>query len=381
MPMLAIFSRSFNSDAETFILSHAKKLKPNATALISYDDSIDGDINHPHFKLSRRTLPKVSRPNQWRQILHDYQLGSPVSLLHAHERKELESFLIENNVSALLAEFGHLGATILPPCEKAAIPLYVYFRGYDATAHLRSARWRHFYRNLLTRATGAFAVSNFLKDNLLEIGANAQNIHVNPSGADPDFFFTQKKTPGIFLAVGRLVEKKSPETTINAFHTVASHFPWSRLEIIGDGPLRKRCERLVRQLKLTDHVIFHGRLDRETIAEIMSRSHIFVQHSITAASGDAEGLPTSIIEAMASSLPVVSTRHSGIPEAVEHGETGFLVDEKDVAEMANAMCRLLSDADLANKMGLKARQKMEDKFSENKSHQLIRDVIGIKTSD
>jgi len=99
------------------------------------------------------------------------------------------------------------------------------------------------------------------------------------------------------------------------------------------------------------------------IAEIFSQARAYVQHSVVAGNGDCEGTPNSILEAAASGLPVVSTRHAGIKEAVVHDQTGFLVDEWDEAGMAAAMLRLAEDPALATRMGQAGRKHMEANYA------------------
>jgi glycosyltransferase involved in cell wall biosynthesis len=107
----------------------------------------------------------------------------------------------------------------------------------------------------------------------------------------------------------------------------------------------------------------------------MQQSRVFVQHSLVPKSGDSEGTPVGIIEAGASGLPVVSTRHAGITDVVIHGKTGFLVDEGDIDGMAKYMYRILSDTELAIKMGKRARQHISDNFNMDVSIANLRAIL------
>ena len=95
----------------------------------------------------------------------------------------------------------------------------------------------------------------------------------------------------------------------------------------------------------------------------LSNSIAFIQHSVSAANGDSEGTPVAILEASASGLPVISTKHAGIPDVIINYETGILVDEHDVDAMANAMLKLLKEKDLAKKMGQTGKLHIQDNFS------------------
>ena len=107
---------------------------------------------------------------------------------------------------------------------------------------------------------------------------------------------------------------------------------------------------------------FRGVVNHEEVAKLMQQSRVFVQHSIVPSSGDSEGTPVGIIEAGASGLPVVSTRHGGITDAVIDGKTGFLVDEGDIDGMSDYMCRLLTTPELAVEMGKCAREHIAKNF-------------------
>jgi len=169
------------------------------------------------------------------------------------------------------------------------------------------------------------------------------------------------------LAVGRLTEKKAPHLLIAAFDRARQDVPDIKLRIVGDGPLMPQCQNLVRELGLTNAVTLLGSQDHGVVEGEMKAARCFVQHSIVAPSGDSEGTPVSIIEASATGLPVISTRHAGIPDVVVEGETGFLVDEGDIATMAERMIRLATEPELAAAMGAAAQARIREHFSIERS--------------
>jgi len=197
------------------------------------------------------------------------------------------------------------------------------------------------------------------------MGADARRLHYIPYGVDTTQFAGAEPghAPPVFLAVGRFVEKKAPETTLLAFMKVRQSVPDARLVFIGDGPLLSVCRRISRALGLDCAVTFRGYEPPATIARVLATARAFVQHSVTASDGDAEGTPVSILEAMAAGLPVVSTRHGGIKDVVVEGETGFLVDEGDVEGMAERMAALAADAALAARLGAAGRRRALDLFT------------------
>ena len=148
---------------------------------------------------------------------------------------------------------------------------------------------------------------------------------------------------------------KAPQLTLAAFARIAGRFPEAHLDMVGAGPLQAACEAVIREQGLGARVTLHGAQSHDACATLSARAAMFVQHSVTTATGQKEGFPVAISEAMAAQLPVISTLHSGIPEHVQDGVTGLLVAEGDVEAMAAAMARLLADPGLAAAMGRAGR--------------------------
>jgi hypothetical protein len=186
-----------------------------------------------------------------------------------------------------------------------------------------------------------------------------------------------RSEPGRALAVGRLVEGKAPDLTLRAFAMAAGQFPGAHLDMVGAGPLQALCEAVIAVHGLEQRVTLHGARDHDFVAGLMSRAAMFVQHSVVDSTGGTEGFPTAISEAMCSQLPVVATRHSGIPEHVHDGVSGFLVAEGDVEGMAAAMARLLADPALAAEMGAAGRQHALAHLDRERAHQRLREIMDL----
>jgi glycosyltransferase involved in cell wall biosynthesis len=135
------------------------------------------------------------------------------------------------------------------------------------------------------------------------------------------------------------------------------------------------CRDLAGALELAASVDFPGRLPQEEVARAMQGARAFVQHSVTASTGDAEGTPVAILEAGASGLPVVATRHTGIAESVVEDETGFLVDERDVGGMAEHMIRLAREPELAAEIGAAARERVVAEYSMERRNRVLHDIL------
>lgn len=272
-------------------------------------------------------------------------------------QRQVAHWLLRVQASAVLAEYGPLGAEIAPVCRQAGIPLIVIFHGYDAFLQATIERYAQSYQQLFTTAAALIVVSEPMRQQLIALGAPPGRIQVNPCGVDPNRFVgaAPASVPPHFLAVGRFVGKKGPRLTIEAFaHTLAA-VPHARLTMIGDGPLLPACRQRALELGLSHAIHFAGACSHAEVLQALQGSRALVQHSLRCPSGDQEGTPVALIEAQMVGLPVVSTLHAGIPSVVINGRTGFLVPEGDVHGMAEAMIRLARDPQLAAAMGAAGR--------------------------
>jgi colanic acid/amylovoran biosynthesis glycosyltransferase len=199
------------------------------------------------------------------------------------------------------------------------------------------------------------SVSHFMTDTLVKMGAPPSKIVYNPYGPRDYFYEIQSDYRSTILAVGRFTDIKAPHLTLMAFKQVLKTCPEARLVMVGAGDLLECCKSLAKTLGIDGHVDFRGAIKHQEMLPLFAQACCFVQHSVTPSYGDAEGTPVAILEAGAAALPVVSTRHAGIADAVIHSRTGFLVAEGDVEGMAAHMRTLIEDKDLCRAMGARAR--------------------------
>ena len=337
------------SISETFIRAHVERLPARAFLLHGWRPRIH---NRTVLSFPQLVIYKIRR----------MVLGEDLSV-------EVTSAYVKaftkNGVDAVLAEYGETGVQVLKACRQLKIPLIVHFHGYDASVYSVLEAQREPYAVMFREAAAIIAVSRAMERKLVSLGAPAEKVHYNPCGIDCGKFTgaTPAKAPPLFLAVGRFVEKKAPKATIRAFNLVYKTNPDVRLRMIGDGPLLNECQTLLRELGLENAVTLLGGQSPQFVQEEMRKARCFVQHSIQAPSGDCEGTPVGILEAGASGLPVVSTRHAGIPDVVIEGETGLLIDEGDEEGMARQMLRMAQDPILAARLGEAARQRIAEHFS------------------
>ncbi|MEM0996699.1 MAG: glycosyltransferase [Bacteroidota bacterium] len=284
--------------------------------------------------------------------------------LHSTLRQRIKTYLRKHQVRAILAQYGPTGVEMQDIARELDLPLTVHFHGFDVYDQSLLEEYSGQYSALFRQAAAIVGVSRAMVARLAEMGAPPEKLHWNPCGADLEQFSPTQpaQNPLRFLAAGRFSETKAPHLTLLAFAELVKTHPDARLTMAGEGPLKGACLSLVRALKLSNHVQLPGVMPHAQIAAEMQRSRAFVQHSLTAANGDSEGTPVAIMEAGAAGLPVVATRHAGIPDVVQSGKTGLLVEEGDVSGMAAALRKLVVDGALAGKMGAAAHRRIAAEF-------------------
>ena len=267
----------------------------------------------------------------------------------------------------LLVEFGFHAVRVMEAAAECERPLVVHFRGSDLSAWTKFGSQKMRYRRLMRIASGAIVKSQPMRQTLLDLGMESERILISASGANETLFHSSApgSAPPVFLAVGRFVAKKGPLLTIRAFAELVKHYPRAgvALWMVGEGPLQKQAQDLVRQLDLESVVRFLGAQPQQEVAALMRQVRGFVQHSVVAPDGDSEGNPVAVMEAQLSGLPVVATHHAGIPEVVRHGESGWLVAEGDVGGMAAGLQRLVEDPVLAQRWGQVGRSSVQQRFT------------------
>lgn len=287
-------------------------------------------------------------------------------------------YLKKNKIDIVLANYGISGVKLMPICKKLNLPLIVHFHGFDASHKPTLRKYQSDYLDLFNYTKAIITVSHDMAEALIKMGAPAKKVFINVYGVDTDFFAPGylPKMDSSFIAVARFAPKKSPQTSITAFYKVLQSLPDATLTMVGPKEeLYKDCVHLVDKLQISDKVNFSGAKSPQEILPMLQRSTIFIQHSMVAPDGDSEGTPNSVLEASACGLPVVSTLHGGIKDAVIHGKTGFLVEEGDVEGMADYMIRLAEDSLLAKEMGENGRKYMEEEYAMDRQIHRLYEII------
>ena len=356
----AIVTGEYHIGGETFINRHIQHLFGGDTVVVC--GRFHGSNPYDKAWFARREKPTTAdllTAPYW--MMRNRILHNTSRLPFGRAKRDLTTFLRDQKVELILAEFGTQALAMAPLANELNLPIFTYFRGTDASKAIQTERMREAYRRMMPRLAGVFSVSQFLLDNLARHDIRHPNSVVIPSGVDVRRFVPGQKQPLSCLAVGRFVEKKAPLTTLRSFAEATRDLPHARLDFIGDGPLLAPAQALADELGAKERVIFHGSQPHDFVRGKLATAQFFLQHSITAANGNTEGLPTAIQEAMACGCITVSTRHAGIPEAIDEGNTGWLVEEHDADGFTTAIGRAMQATDTGDMASL-ARRVAEERF-------------------
>jgi colanic acid/amylovoran biosynthesis glycosyltransferase len=271
---------------------------------------------------------------------------------------------------------GIIGAQL----KKLGIPgkIITTFHGYDMSTFLL-IKGLDIYKDLFLNGELFLPISENWKRKLIELDCDEKKIAVHRMGIDLKKFKYLKRNikPNEsvkILTIGRLVEKKGYEYAIRAIARVTDIDKHISYIIGGDGPLRKKLEDLITELNINDYVKIMGAVDQNEVLRLYEQAHFMVLPSITAKNGDKEGIPVVLMESSAIGLPVISTYHSGIPEVIDNGKSGFLVPEKDVCALAEKIEYLVKHPEIWEEMGNNGRKIIEERYDIKKLNRQLVDI-------
>lgn len=279
-------------------------------------------------------------------------------------------FLGRGPYDAILCHFGTNGQRALRVRDAGMVkgPIVTAFHGADMSRHIR-IHGPATYSDLFARGDLFLPVSAFWANRLQELGCPPERIVVHHMGIDlARFRFTVPRMPTSdqpvrVVCVARLVEKKGLPYAIRAVAASRRDGVDLVLDIVGDGPLRAELESLIAELGMSNAIRITGARARDDVARIMAAAHLFAAPSVIARDGDMEGIPVALMEAMASGVPVVATRHSGIPELVEDKVSGLLVAERDTEALGAAFRWLVDHPDRWLPMATAAHEAVEQRYN------------------
>lgn len=302
--------------------------------------------------------------------LHPYLLITRI--LRSHAAAELVRQVFDGGFDTIHAHFLGVASTLgLAASKITGVPLTI-------SAHARDI----FVCGEAVRAKAAHAEAIFTccranVEELVRMGVPEEKVHVSYHGL-PEGFVAEAVSMGrqgqTILAAGRFVEKKGFAHLIKALEELKRRGVDFECIICGDGPLKKNLVESVRLSRLTGSVEFSGWVSPEKMLELYAKADIVACPSVIAHDGDRDGIPNIILESMACGVPVAASNVGGIPEAVTDESTGILVPPGDHAALANAIERLLTNANLRRSLSKNARTQAKQQFDISKNIKTLLDI-------
>ena len=332
--------------------------------------------NSERFPFSQLSLLPRSGFAWWRRIWCRQISKTPP---HAHqcETTALAHGIRKFGCQLLHIYFGNNGLFWVPWLRQANVPSVVSFHGADAGVGLESAAARKDLLEVFQRTTRVLARSESLVQALIRNGCPAEKVQVFRTGVPlAEYPYAPREFPPDgrwnLLQACRLIEKKGLRLSIEAYAQFRKRWPSATLTIAGDGPLAATLQAQAERLGVP--VRFTGFLSPGALKDLLYQTHIFLHPSESTETGDQEGVPNSVLEAMATGLPVLATSHGGIPEAIESERTGLLVPEGDLAGLVAGLNRLASESELAKQLGGNASRFIAENFG---AEQQARMLVGV----
>lgn len=373
---IAIYHRRYLAISETFVYRQIVGLERYHP--IVFTDKLNKPDRFPLDNVPLVVSPRKKILERFAELFtppYGYVRGSAINTFLSAAK--------QRNVSLLHAHFGPGGIRILPVAKRLGVPLITTFHGYDVSKRIRQKHYVRALKKLFGAGTLFLTACGAFNERLLALGAPEEKIVVHYCGVPLDLFnpkrYTGRKNGRVrFLQVGRFTEKKGFTELVDAFSKVIVAGIDAELVLIGGGRTMADTKKKILLHGLSDRVVLKGVLPATDVAKEMQQADIYVQNSMTASHGDVEALPITVVEAMASALPVIASRHMGMPEGVEHGNSGILFDERDFNALTDAMISLSMAPEKWEEMGARGRQIVEKKFdlkSQNERLERIYDRV------
>jgi glycosyltransferase involved in cell wall biosynthesis len=326
------------------------------------------------------------RPDSWSRLGHARSLASDVRLKwHAYPLVALFTTaavlslwnrVIRQRPDIIYAHWlvpgGFAGAIV---SWLTGTPLVVSLHGSDVFVAERYTVFRPAVRFIFGVACHVIACSTDLASRAVALGLPRGAFTVVPYGVDTDRYAPSPhsaqaarddlgiaQSQRVVMVLGRLVYKKGFSYFLKAIPSILNKHYDTQFIVAGDGDLRSELQDLARLLHIQEHVFFTGQIPWDRTPDYLAMADIFVVPSVLDEAGNLDGLPNVVLESMASGCAIVATKVAGIPEVVQNGKNGLLVSQKNEQELADAICRLLSDAELRHRLGVAARETVTGKL-------------------
>jgi len=300
--------------------------------------------------------------------------------LSSGELRALMNVLEKRNAQLLHIYFGQIAVHLLPLIHAWENPSIVSFHGADVMVDMNKPAYREATTQMLEGVKLVLVRSESLRRAVVDLGCDEKKIEVQRTGIPLYEFpfrernFVAAATEWRFVQACRLIDKKGLPVTLRAFASFLRQYPNATLTIAGEGPLLSQLQNLARELKIDGRVLFTGFISQEQLRDIYYASHIFLHPSETGPDGNQEGIPNSMLEAMASGLPVFATQHGGIPEAIENGVSGVLVRERSADELARALLNAVQDPGFLSRVARAGAEVVRERFDLGAQARRLEDI-------
>ncbi len=300
--------------------------------------------------------------------------------------QRLQTTMSRDGIDLIHAHFGRAGYYALPIVNQLKLPLITSFYGYDVSEYpARYPIWREHYQKLFASGNRVLCLGAEMRQNLIDLGCppdklsrhhlgvNIQKIRYEPRQWSPG-------EPLRVLFASEFRERKGIPYALEALGTFQHEVPLE-ITIIGAAPdhpdgarERKKIMQTLEAQNLLPVTRLMGKQPYSVLLEEAYRHHIFMAPSITASDGDMEGTPMALVDMAATGMPIISTTHSDIPEIIQHGETGFLAEERDSAGLLDYLRWYAGNPDQWERITLAGRQHVETEFDRGQQNERLRNI-------
>ncbi len=363
-PVVASYCTTFLKREMRHIYRQVSSLRDFETFVITRSRENPGEYPFPDVEaLPRPRIFFLSR-------FYKKYLAGEEALFYRGEYRQLVTLLERRKPDLVHVYFGHTGVHLLPFIRTWGGRAIVSFHGMDIMPREQEPGYTDRLRELLQVLPMVLARSESLGARLVDLGCDPRKIRINRTGIPLDSFpFVERTLPrdGAWHLVqaARLIEKKGLNNTLEAFSTFLKSYPAARLTIAGDGPLLEQLKLQAAGLGVERAVDFAGFQSQDALAALYASAHIFLHPSRLTSQQDQEGVPNSMLEAMATGLPVVATLHGGIPEAVTNGYDGLLTPENDSLALAASLEKIAGSRDLLQRLSMNAAISVREKYEQS----------------
>jgi colanic acid/amylovoran biosynthesis glycosyltransferase len=362
-PVVASYCTTFLKPEMLHIYRQITGLRRHETFVLTRERQHEADFPFPEVEV----LPRA-RKNFLKRFWLKYVAGKP-PVYYRGELQVILKVLVRRPADLMHIYFGHTGVHLLPFVKEWKKPCVVSFHGMDIQARPQQEGYDDQMRELLQAVPLVLARSQSLFAALKAWGCPAEKLRLNRTGIPLSAFpFQQRPMPADgswrFVQACRLVPKKGLGTAIRAFAKFHAKHPRAKFRIAGEGPMKEELAGLIGELGLEGAVELRGFLSQADLAALYAGSHIFLHPSEMPPDQNQEGVPNSMLEAMATGLPVLATTHGGIPEAVAHERTGLLVSERDDEGLFRSMLQITEETDFLYILGQAAARTVREDFEQ-----------------